>query len=228
MAKLPKPPRISVNKLCEFMTAKGARQRQILKDQKYPTDYKGMYYKEASEAIASALASSLEDLSPIEKQVKLLAQQTPTKIGAQRRVAANIDALETFMGMLDDIDLEGIDTQLGEQSPAKLTVHGVEISVRPEVLLTKKGKSGAQIVGALKLHFPRTFCLNEDSAGTVSAILQEWSKIHLADAGACFGPLCPVIDVGSRKVYPGIKATKARMNDVEASCQNIAALWPSI
>ena len=55
-------PRISVNKLAEFSRAKAGRQRQILSDQKYPTDFKGMYYKEASEAIALAIASNLEEL----------------------------------------------------------------------------------------------------------------------------------------------------------------------
>ena len=58
-----KSPQISVNKLAEFMMAKGARQRQILKDQKFPTDFKGMYYKEASESVAHSLASNLENLT---------------------------------------------------------------------------------------------------------------------------------------------------------------------
>ena len=49
-------PRISVNKLAEFVGARGARQRQILKDQKYPTDYKAMYHKEAAEAISLAVS----------------------------------------------------------------------------------------------------------------------------------------------------------------------------
>jgi hypothetical protein len=229
MAKAPsKAPRISVNKLCEFMTAKAARQRQILRDQKYPTDFKGIYYKEATQAIAVSVASNLENLTPVESAIKILGQLTPDKIGTQRRIAANLDALESFQLMLDAIDLKGADTRLGDQSPPRLTIHGVEISVRPEVVLTAIGKSNAPLVGALKLHFPRTFSLTEDSAGYVSAILQEWCKHHLADEGAVNGSMCPVIDVGSQTVYPGVKATTARMKDVEAICQNIAALWPTI
>lgn len=229
MAKAPsKAPRISVNKLCEFMTAKAARQRQILRDQKYPTDFKGVYYKEATEAIAASVASNLENLKPVENAIKVLGQLTPDKIGTQRRIAANMDALESFQLMLDAVDLKGANTRLGDQSPPRLTIYGVEISVRPEVVLTAIGKSNAPLVGALKLHFPRTFSLTEDSAGYVSAILQEWCKHHLADEGAVNGSMCPVIDVGSHTVYPGVKATTARMKDVEAICQNIAALWPTI
>lgn len=134
--KIPDTPRISVNKLSEFARAKAHRQRQILRDQKFPTEYKGMYYREASEAITRCLASSLEDIAAVERSIKVLEQNKPDKIGTQRRVAANIDALESFLLMLDDIDMEGMTPRLGEASPPKLNIQNVEISVRPEIILT--------------------------------------------------------------------------------------------
>ena len=222
-----KPPRISVNKLAEFMLAKAGRQRQILRDQKYPTDFKGMFHKEAAESIATCIASGLENVDVLDKRIAVLDQMECEKMGAQRRVNANIDALESFKLMLDDIDLKGADPVLGAQSVPKLTVHGVAVSVRPEIVLKGIGKSGA-LAGALKLHFPTTFPLSEETAGYVSALSQEWSKIHLCDDGTAHGPYCMVLDVGSRKVYAGVKATANRMKDIEAACENIAALWPSI
>lgn len=224
-----KSPRISVNKTCRvYGSKKGARQRQILRDQKYPTDYKGMYHKEAAEAIALALLSNLEDLSAVDRAVALLEQARPEKIGTQRRVAANLDALETFRLMLDEISekISGITLSLGEQSPPRLTREGVDISVRPEIILKTMGKSGP-LCGALKLHFPRTFPLSVDAAGNVSAVLQEWCKTYVEDERVA-APLCFVIDIGSQQVYSGARATVARMRDVEANCQNIAALWPTI
>lgn len=74
----------------------------------------------------------------------------------------------------------------------------------------------------------RTATAEPDSAGYLSAILQEWCKVSLGHEGAANGPMCSVIDVGSKTVHPGVKATTARMKDVEAICQNIAALWPTI
>jgi hypothetical protein len=50
----------------------------------------------------------------------------------------------------------------------------------------------------------------------------------MADEGIVSGPLCNVIDIGAKKVWPGVKATAARLKDIEAYCQNIAALWPTI
>jgi hypothetical protein len=167
-------PRISVNKLAEFTAAKAARQRQILRDQKYPTEFKGMYYKESSEAIASCISSSLEDLSGIYNAVSILEQAKPQKVGSQRRVNANLDALEAFEGMLDDVDLKGISPSLGAAFPPKLSCRNVEISVRPEIILRADGKGKNKLIGATKLYFVRTFTLSEDTAGTVSAVLQEW------------------------------------------------------
>src|SRR5262249_18445549 len=92
-------PRISVNKLAEYMVSKAARQRQILSDQKFPTDYKGMYYREASDAVATCLASDLQNVSVLARTRRALEQLTPEKIGTQRRLTSNIDAIEVFESM---------------------------------------------------------------------------------------------------------------------------------
>ncbi len=133
----------------------------------------------------------------------------------------NLDALESFEGMLDDVDLKGISPSLGAAFPPKLSCRNVEISVRPEIILRADGKGKNKLIGATKLYFVRTFTLSEDTASYVSAVLQEWCCTFLADEGITSGPLCYVIDVGAKKVWPGVKSTAARMNDIEACCQNI-------
>lgn len=223
-----KQPRISLNKLAEFIGAKAPRQRQILRDQKFPQDYKGMYYREATEAISMCLASNLENTSVIDRAIASLEQQTPEKIGTQRRIEANIDALETFQTMLDDIDFGDAIPKLGAQSSPKLTVQNVEISIRPEIILNATGKKGAALVGAVKLHFPKTFPLGDEGGAFVSALLQEYGKTYLQDQGEPHGPLCYVIDIGSKKVCPGVKSVVNRMKEIQANCRNITALWPSI
>ncbi len=221
-------PRISVNKLAEYIVSKGGRQRQILRDQKFPTDYKGPYYKEASEPIGKVLADNLEDLTPISRAIAVLNQMQPEKIGTQRRINSNIDALESFESMLDKIDFQGATPSLGAHAPEKLKLQNVIISVRPEIILRGKGKANKKLIGGMKLHFPRTFRLNEDAAGYVSAIVQEYFKTHFSDDGEPYGPYCSVLDIGSQSVFAGVKSTAQRMKDVAAECRNIADLWPAI
>ena len=221
-------PRISVNKLAEFIGAKAVRQRAILRDQKYPTDYKGMYHREAAEAISSCISSSGEDTAVLDRAIARLEQLHSDSIGTQRRIAANIDAVETFRLMLDDVFPLLGSPSLGENSPSKLTVHNVAISVRPDIILRSNGRAGGQLLGGIKLHFPKTFPLNIESAATVSAVVQDWFKATMPDDGTVSGPMCYVIDVGSKSVFKGSKSIVARLKEVKANCENIQALWPTI
>ncbi len=221
---------ISVNKLGEYIMSRGARQRKILYDRKYPDPEfnMGMYHREATEAVSQYIAGGAIDPSPLDKQLYALEQIVTEKVGTARRINANIDALERFSNMLDDIDLMKAEPSFGPHNPPKLTFHNVEISVRPEIVLraTIKGKTH---VGAWKLHFSKTHPHSEESAGYVSAVVQEFCRLHLAAHDEVVNPsFCQVIDVASATVFKGVKSTKSRMNDVAAECQNIAALWPTI
>lgn len=220
-------PRISLNKLSEFMTATIPRQRRIIRDQKFPSDFKGMYYREAQEAVASCIASELADVAVVERQIDILNQQAPETVGTQRRIASNVDALEAFLEMLDDINLQGATPSLGANTAPKVRIRNVEISVRPEIILRSENRNGP-IIGAIKIHFPKTNQLNEQSAGYVSAVLQEWTQTHMADDGVSFGPLCSVVDVGSQQFFEGVRSTRQRMRDIQDACETIAALWPTI
>jgi hypothetical protein len=176
-------PSISVNKLAEYIESKGARQRQLLRDRKYPDEEfnLGMFHREASEAVSQYIAGGAIDTSIIEKQHKILSQLTPEKIGTARRINSNIDVIERFLDMLDDLDLCGGEAELAPQGGGKLTYHNVEISVRPEIIIRGKDKKGNKLIGAIKLHFSTTRPFNDDMAGYVSAVVQEYLKTNYAN-----------------------------------------------
>lgn len=223
-------PRISVNKLAEYMVSKAARQRRLLKDRKYPDpDFQmGMYHREASEAVARYLVSDQISTAPIDNQISIIKQQTPGAIGTQRRLNSNIEAMERFLDMLDDFSFGDAEAEHGEHAPQKLVFHGVEVSVRPEIVLrgTVKGKP---VVGAVKLHFAKGFEMDEETAGYVSAAVQEYCDRHLTGDGAKVNPAyCQVFDIGSGKIFPGVKSTKSRLRDIEDTCRNIADIWPNL
>lgn len=222
--------RISVNKLAEYMVSKAARQRRLLHDRKYPDPefQMGMFHKEAAEAVARYLVSGGISTDPINNQIHIIKQLAPDKIGTQRRLNSNIEALERFLDMLDDLNIPDVDVQHGEHAAEKLTFHGVKISVRPEIILRGERK-GKKLIGAVKLHFTKGFAMNEDSAGYVSAAVQEYCARHLAaDDEVVYADYCKVIDVGGGNVFPGVKSTKSRLKDIEDTCRNIKDIWPNI
>jgi len=223
-------PRISVNKLAEYMVSKAARQRKLLKDRKYPDpDFQmGMYHREATEAVARYLVSDQLSTDPIDNQIAIIKQQSPGAIGAQRRLNSNIEAMERFLEMLDDFDFGDAEASHGEHAPPKLTFHGVQVSVRPEIILRGNVK-GKPVIGGVKLHFAKGFEMTDETAGYVSAAVQEFCDRHLTNEGATVNPAyCQVFDIGSGRIFPGVKATKSRLRDIEDTCRNIADIWPNL
>ena len=224
-------PSISVNKLAEYMESKAARQRKILADRKYPDpEFKlGTFHREAGEAVAKYLCDGALDPTLLINQRNVLSQINAEKIGTARRINANIDAIDRFSEMLDDIDLMGAEAAAGHQNAPHLKYWNVKISVRPEIILRGDGPKGKKLIGAIKLHFSKTHPLTDDGAGYVSAVVQEYCKTHLCnDAEIVHAPYCQVIDVGSSRVFKGVKSTAQRMKDIAAECQNISGLWESI
>lgn len=224
-------PTISVNKLAEYIVSRGLRQRAILSQRKYPDpDFNvGMFHRESVEAIQRYVAGGAIDPSPVDTALIILNQMVPEKIGTIRRIGSNITRLEQFQEMLDDIDLKGGSPELGENSPQKLVIRNVSISVRPEIILRGQGPKNKNLVGGVKLQMASSGKFNEEAAGYVSALLQEYCKQFVADHDeVVYAPYCQVIDVGNGIVYPGVKSVAQRMKNIEADCQNIFDLWPSI
>lgn len=211
------------------MTSKAGRQGQILRGQKYPPDYITSYYRDAQESISLFIADSMEDIRILENRIKILEQQNTQNIYETRRVTGNIEAIEGFMKMIDEIDLKNAVPKLGgEAQPQKLKIYGVEVSVRPEIILNAEGARGKQLIGGVKLHFPKTNPLNEEAGGYISTALQMYLDSFLQSTGVPSAKHCLTIDIASGKVYEGVTAITQRKKDVEAACEQIFNLWPSI
>jgi hypothetical protein len=199
-----------------------------LRTAKFPPEYITTYYREAAECIARFLAGGMIDFSILDNSIAALSQKVAGNVYETRRIAGNIDAIETFSSLLDDIDFGTATGKLGAQKASHLILNGVEISVRPEVTLHSKSKSGEGFVGGIKLHFPKTEPMDEEQASLVSALMNAFCKDHLWKEGSPSPAHCMVIDLASGKVYPGVKSIKQRLKDIESACGQIASLWPGI
>ena len=213
------------------MNSKAARQREILRQRKYPDpDFSpGNYHHESRDEITSYIANGAVDTNGLHKRLIALKQIDTTKVGLQRRISANIDMIERFLEMLDKVDLGSTDVCLGHHNPRKMKIHNVTISVRPDLIITGHDKKGKCLKGGIKLQLSKVATFDEDTAKTVSAVVQTYLSDHDNSGDAViYAPYCQVIDVAAGFVFPGVKSITQRMKDVAAECQNIAALWPSV
>jgi len=217
--------KLSVNKLGEYMTATPSRRKQIIKDQKRPSTFKVARYTDAREAIVNYLSSNMTDEATAgDKIEELITSGGHSDFQMQDRVLS-ADAIENFLDVSDEINLDGVTVEAGERfSEEALEIDDVSITMRPDALL-KDEKTG-EIVGCLKLHFPKSHPLDEKGCEYVATAMRHHLTENISTPSAVIPSKCYVVDVSTGKVRTAPKAYKRRMNDITAACEEISARWP--
>lgn len=216
-------PKISLNKLGEYLTASPTRRRRIVQDQQDPKAFIAARYADAREAIVAFLASGMTDEAALLATAKhLRADPTGTDFARQDRVAS-AEAIENFLEVTEQIEIEDLAVTPAESTASEsMSVSGVNVSVRPDVYL--KDPITGDIVGAVKLHFPKTTPLSDVSAKYVATALKFFLT---AQKGASLAnhKKCYVVDVSTQTVICAPKSHKKNMNDIAAACEEIRARW---
>ena len=204
-------PRISVNKLGEYLAEhKAARRRAILQAQKKEIRCRVIQYQAARHAIVSSLLRSDGRMESLSQHLQRLREWSPAPDDSDFDVAENRacqEAIRSFMEMTEALDLAELTATRGGNSAPKLAKAGVSVSVRPELVL-RGTRRGQAIVGAVKLHFPKSNSLNRTAAEYVGTVLHEYGELHLGP-GKCVPRHCYVIDVFTKQVYVAPRATPA-------------------
>lgn len=221
--------RMSVNKLAELLvTPNAARRRRIITDQKYPNDAIVTRYRLAMPAIAEFLASDF-DAAAIDRSVIALRDDRTGGDWHREDRELTADALEHVLQLAPHLPRDGVAYTRPPGEPARLEVEGVQISVRPDMLLTTTIR-GRRYSGAMKFHFTR----NEESALTrrgsefVAMMLQEWLTHHGPRGATPRHSLCISVDVFRRAPVPAPTSVARQWEEVAAGCQEIAARWPQL
>lgn len=216
-------PRISLNKLGEYLTATPSRRKRIIMDQQDPKAFVAARYSDARAEIVQFLASGMGDESSLVAAAKRLRLDDSGTEFAQQDRLASAEAIENFLEASDQIHLEDLVVVPVESSASEtMQIGGVSVSMRPDAYL--KDPATGQLRGAIKLHFPKTTPLSQKSAEYVGAatkvFLQQEKKSPIVDHRKCY-----VVDVSTRSVFTSPKSHARKMNDVAAACEEIDARW---
>lgn len=228
MTKVRQEPRISANKLGEYLVASPSRRRTILQDQKYPDEFKVARYKEATQAISRFLAGGAKDLQILQKAIALLEATSPQTTFQSQDRELSIQALKAVISNHNQWSFSGLKLAHGAANVAPLTISGVQVSVRPEIVATSADKKGKLIVGAIKLHLPKTSRPNKDAAQYVTTLLHWHASERLEDQGMPSFNLCKLVDVHGGMIHDAPKAMTRRRTDIDVACQEIAMVWPHL
>lgn len=219
---MPKP-RISLNKLGEYLTATPSRRRRIVLDQKNPEPFLVARYKDAREAIVRFLESRMADEDIlIAAANQLRVDEYGTDFARQDRLAS-AEAIDNFSDVADQIEIEDLAIDAVDSTAStKMEIAGVDVSIRPDVYLLDPVTH--DIVGAVKLHFPKTTPLDERSAGYVATALYRFLSSEKNAVGVR-NDKCYVVDVSTQSVFHARRAYKRNMSDITAACEEVRARW---
>lgn len=226
MTKIRKLPRISANKLAEYLTANAIRRKKIVYDAKYPSAFITTRYKDARDIIKGLIAKdhTISDISNFIADLK--AKATSTDFQENDRtlsIAALEHLLSTDLTIFDDCDL-----RINENYDDTVTLQGVEISVFPDLFLTKT-VSGKKHSGAVKIHISKENALSEEGQNIVGVLLYMYAESFLSAKGLIPNTkLCFSLDVFNEKLHCCPVSYKARLNRIEAACEEIALWWDKL
>lgn len=216
-------PKISLNKLGEYLQATPARRKRIVQDQKNPEPFIVTRYADARESIVDYLVSGmLDDAKLLSDAHELRHSQEDTDFKRQDK-KLSAEAIEQFLEIADSID---VDDLIVEAVPytARITteIAGVEVSIRPEVLL--KDPDTKEIVGAIKCHFSKSYSFGAKYAGHVATALKIGIEENYPNTNMQVKK-CYVVDVPEQRVTYASKAFVRNMNDLQSACEEFSMRW---
>jgi hypothetical protein len=217
-------PRISVNKLGEYMTASPRRRRLIVQDQRRPKGFLVPRYNEALSAIVSFLTSPERDVAIVLKQIERLAGASPTSAWEAQRNSLCAEALQAFLEIVEQFPAEW-KLQRGQQRPPLLVYGDVSVSVRPELIVEAVNRRGDATKGAIKLYFSKMAPLSNDAGSFIATAVADFAEQFLVLEGSADPKLCQVVDVFAKTIHVAPRARVGRRREIVAACGEIARAW---
>lgn len=219
-----KTPYISVAKLGEYLTLASANRRKtIVRDMKYGDPPKMTRYRDAYGPMVESLMSG--SMEPVHQMIDNLKSRTGGSDYAKQDRNLTRTALKRFGEVFPNLDLQKYKIIDRHNHSGKVSLFGVDVSVRPEGVLEFRDRSGNR-VGGIKLIISKTKPLTEQWAEYIGAAMHQ----YLDDAYSAepAQSSCIVIDVFAKKVFTAPRAFKKRREDIAGACQEIALWWDSL
>jgi hypothetical protein len=228
-----KEPRISVNKLGEYLTATPARRRRIVHDAKYPSTFMVARYTTAENAIADWICSGCADDLMLAQAMATLAQAEPGSQFSRVRRDCCLQAIDRAGELRDRLNLpSGRVSYVRTNTTIPVEFDEVTVSIRPEVLLYTGGSDedeGERRLGGIKLYLSKQYPLNEQSADYVTTLL--WQALVVRSAQELLlltHDQIKVVDVFAGEVFTLPRAHKQRLKEIAAACDEIHDRWAAI
>lgn len=224
---MPKP-KISVNKLGEYLQTNPQRRKTIIYDMKYPKSYKVARYIEAKEAIKNYFISNFDE-EVLNASIYAHEAKKPESEFQEQDKQLSIELLEAMLDIeLPDLTNYSVEIESYKDSNPKLDISGVDISVNPDLVIRGNYRNN-KVIGIVKFHTSKTNSLNEEGRKTVATVLKRFTEEYVAQSDEkVFDRLCLSIDIFTNSHTIPPKSFKRKLDYIEIACEEIALRWASL
>lgn len=221
-------PRVSLNKLGEYLISSPSRRRTIVKQAKEPPDAIVPRYRQAFPPIEKFFETGDEE--HIHKAIEKLRTKHPK---SEWELDDNLNTalgLQTFLVDAAYLREEGcIITRADPQEKCKLLISGVHVSVRPDfyVRFIKRSKD---FIGAIKFHWTKDEAhkLTEQGGLYVSTTLHQFLDTYHGSKAKPSLDHCISVDVFRHSICTAPRASHRLRENIKAGCEEIALRWQQV
>jgi hypothetical protein len=210
--------KLSMKGFADFMTASPSRQRTILRHYKYPAEDEPrariLYYRDARDRVAAYHTGNHEPKWLISEATSLRGLAQVSTGHTKTRLNHNARALRAYATNFADRNFEILDELL-----IPLQFDDVVITVRPDLHVTERNSE--KIV---KLEFG----VNPPSNDMVRIISQLMFEASEQAGMGLTASMVLFLDVPRGDEQRGARMGARMRSDIEATCQIIDGIWPSI
>lgn len=225
-----KTPQMSVSQLADYMAASEQMKRSIIRGCKYRAIARVVQHAEARAVIAEHLLDGAPNAAALaEKAAAIRAKLADTDFEEDVN-EHNADYVARFSMVLDQVDLpEGIGLEL--PSPiGPMTLHGVKLTFRPQLMVKKPTKKNKLLTGAIMLRYAKGKPLAPSIAAYQSSAtfgfmrMFDQDKVSEADKA-----LSITLDAYAGRCYAAPKDKAVYFfKEMRAACEAISERWPAI
>lgn len=219
-------PRISLNKLGEYLQANPKRRKKIVSDAKNPKPFIVTRYADAREAIKRYFTTNFDE-EILNSSIEAHEAKSTSSEFQEQDQALSIELLELMLD-LDLPDFSDFSVCVYTGANPKLNISGVDVSVNPDLII-RGNYRGQKVVGAIKLNISKSNQLDEEGAKNVATLLKEFTENHVAaDQEKVHLPFCISVDTFGKSIGTAPKSFKRRMTHISSACEEISLWWDTV
>ncbi|MEQ5827842.1 hypothetical protein J3456_10790 [Sulfitobacter sp. NFXS29] len=226
MPRSPDIPRISANDLATYMVSSETAKQSIIRRNYDPQPFIVTRYQDARSAIKTYLSDLSRSQNPLNEAISMFEQRAVDPAESDTRQDDARQSIEVLNSLrLMDNQLGRYQFQDAPHSQPKLVLAGVEISVRADLWVYGEKRGQEQVGGAILRMTQDDGARRGDMGRYVATMLRMYIDQNNPTDRTPANRLCMSIDVRHGEVVAAPASNARRMNDLEAACRVIHALW---